>query len=181
MTPRSLARRYAGALFDVVPKSGAVEPAGRDLSAMAGLIAGHDDLRRIFHSAGVPPQKKRAVLEAILAADPIAAEVQRLLLLLADRDRLALVPDVAAEFAERAMSARRVIAADIVTAVPLGDARRAAVAAALSRASGCDVTVHDRVDPSMIGGIIARVGSVVYDASITRQLEKMRQRLLNDQ
>lgn len=179
MTPRSLARRYATALFDVVKKSGAVEAAGRDLAGMAELIAGHEPLRKILQSAGVPVQKKRAVLEAILAASgPVSGEARRLLLLLADRDRLGLVPEIAAVFAERAMAARRVMPADIVTAVPLGDARRAAVAHALSRASGCEVTVHERVDPAIIGGIIARVGSVVYDGSVTRQLEKMRQRLL---
>jgi F-type H+-transporting ATPase subunit delta len=182
MTPRSLARRYAGALFDVVQKNGTVEAAGRDLGAMVELVAGHESLRTVFQSSGVPPQKKRGVLEAILAASgPVAGEVRRLLLLLADRDRLALLTDIAGEFAARAMAARRVLPADIVTAVPLGDARRAAVAQALSRASGCEVTVHERVDPSIIGGIIARVGSVVYDGSVTRQLEKMRHRLLNDQ
>ena len=178
MTLQALARRYAGALFDVARKSGGLEAAARDLSAIADLVAGHAELRRVFE-APLPPAKKRAVLEAVLAAaGPGSPEVRRLLLLLAERDRLGLVPQIAAVFAEREMAVRRVLSADVVTAVPLGDARRAAVARALSRASGCDVTVHDRVDPSIIGGIIARVGSVVYDASLTRQLEKMRQRLL---
>lgn len=179
MTPRSLARRYAGALFDVAQKSGTIDAAGRDLAAMRDLVAGHATLRQVFQSPGVPPQKKRAVLEQILAVSgPVADPVRRLLLLLADRDRLALLPDIGGAFDERAMGARRVLPADIVTAVPIGDARRAAVGQALSRASGYDVTVQARVDPSIIGGIVARVGSVVYDGSVTRQLEKMRRRLL---
>jgi F-type H+-transporting ATPase subunit delta len=182
MTPRSLARRYAGALFDVVQKGGTVEAADRDLAAIAELIAGHEPLRKVFQSSGVPPHKKRAVLEAILAASgEVTGEVRRLLLLLADRNRLGLVPEIAGTFAERAMAARRVVSADLVTSAPLGDARRAAVAEALGRASGCEVTLRERVDPSIIGGIVARIGSVVYDGSVTRQLEKMRQRLLRDQ
>jgi F-type H+-transporting ATPase subunit delta len=181
MTPQGLARRYAGALFDVARKGGTLEAAGRDLSAMRDLVAGHDQLRKVFESTAVPAPKKRAVLEAILASGPVTADVRRLLLLLAERDRLMLLSQIADVFLERAMAARRVMSADVVTAVPLGDARRAEVAQALSRASGCEVTVRDRVDPSIIGGIIARVGSVVYDGSITRQLEKMRQRLLNEQ
>ena len=76
------------------------------------------------------------------------------------------------------MLSRRVLPADVVTAVPLDDARRAAVAKALTQAAGCAVTLNERVDPAIIGGMIARVGSTVYDASVTRQLEKMRQQLL---
>jgi F-type H+-transporting ATPase subunit delta len=182
MTPHALARRYAGALFDVARKSGTLEAAGRDLSAMRDLVSGHDQLRKVFEAPVLPPQKKRAILEAILAAcGPLAPDVRRLLLLLADRDRLVLLPQIVDVFVERANTVRRVMSADVVTALPLGDGHRAEVALALSRASGCDVTVHDRVDPSIIGGIIARVGSVVYDGSITRQLERMRQRLLYEQ
>lgn len=179
MTSRSLARRYAGALFDVVKKQGHLDAAERDLVAMRNLIAGHEQLRKVLETPALPIQKKRAVLEAVLAAaGSISEEVRRLLLMLADRDRLALLPELTEAFAERTMAARRVLPADVVTAVPLDDARRAAVARALARAAGCEVTLNERVDPAIIGGMIARVGSTVYDASVTRQLEKMRQQLL---
>jgi F-type H+-transporting ATPase subunit delta len=179
MTARTLARRYSGALFDVVRKQGSLESAERDLLAMRDLVAGHDQLRRVLETPAVPMQKKRAVIEAILAkAGLISSEVKRLLLMLADRDRLALLPEIAGTFSERAMAARRVQPAEVVTAVPLDDARRAAVKKALARAAGTEVTLSERVDPSIIGGVIARVGSTVYDASVTRQLEKMRQQLL---
>jgi F-type H+-transporting ATPase subunit delta len=179
MTSRTLARRYSGALFDVVRKQGSLDSVERDLVAMRGLVAGHDELRRVLETPAVSMQKKRAILEAILAkAGSISPEVKRLLLMLADRDRLALLPEIAEAFSERSMSARRVLPADVVTAIPLDDARRAAVKKALARAAGCDVTLNERVDPSIIGGVIARVGSTVYDASVTRQLEKMRQQML---
>jgi len=181
MTSRALARRYAGALFDVARRGGTLDGAGRDLAGMRDLLAAHAPLRQAFQSPGVPPARKRALMAAILdAAGPVSADVRRLLLLLAERDRVSLLADLAEAYDERAMAARRVLSAEVVTAMPLGDGRREAVARALSQASGCDVTVHARVDPSIIGGIIARVGSVVYDASVTRQLEKMRQRLLQE-
>jgi F-type H+-transporting ATPase subunit delta len=180
MTARTAARRYAGALFDVVQKQGNLDSAERDVLAMRDLVTGHDQLRRVFETPAVPIQKKRAVIEAILsAAGSTSPEVRRMLLMLADRDRLALLPDIAEAFAERTMAARRVLPAEVVTAVPLDDARRAAVTYALARAAGCDVTLSERVDPAIIGGMIARVGSTVYDASVTRQLEKMRQQLLD--
>ena len=179
MTSRSLARRYAGALFDVVHKQGTVDAAERDLTAMHNLVAGHEELRKVFETPAVPLQKKRAVLEAILAsAGQFSTEVKRLLLMLADRDRLSLLAEIASAFAERTMFSRRVLPADVVTAVPLDDARRAAVTKALTQAAGCAVTLNERVDPAIIGGVIARVGSTVYDASVTRQLERMRQQLL---
>jgi F-type H+-transporting ATPase subunit delta len=182
MTLRSLARRYATALFDVVKKQGAVDVAARDLAGFHALVAGHAELVKIFGMPTVSAARKRAVVEALLAAGgAVSHDVRRLLLMLADRDRLVLLPGIAEAFAERASAANRVLVAQVTAAMPLNEARRSAVAQALGRATGCQVTVQERVDPSIIGGIIARVGSVVYDASVTRQLAKMRQRLLEEQ
>jgi F-type H+-transporting ATPase subunit delta len=182
MSERSLARRYASALFSVVRNTGTTEAAGRDLASLAALVSTHDELGRVLASPAVPPSKKRGVLEAVLAAaGPITPEVQRLALMLAERDRMALLDQIAGAFAELEREARRELPAEVVTASPLADATRADVAAALGRATGCTVTVETRVDPAIIGGLVARVGSVVYDASLIRQLEKMRQRLLNEQ
>ena len=65
-----------------------------------------------------------------------------------------------------------------MTAVPLADDSRAALAAALGRAAGAHVTMTERVDPSIIGGVVAKVGSVVFDGSVTTQLARMRQKLV---
>jgi F-type H+-transporting ATPase subunit delta len=64
-----------------------------------------------------------------------------------------------------------------VTAHPLTDGPRAAIVAALGRATGAEVTMTERVDPGLVGGLVARVGSLVFDGSVTRQLERMRQTL----
>ena len=104
--------------------------------------------------------------------------MSRLLGLLADRDRLAMVADVADAFGERVMKAKRIVPAEVVTAVPLGEASRAALTAALGRAAGAEVTMTERVDPAIIGGVIAKVGSVVFDGSVTTQLARMKQKLV---
>jgi F-type H+-transporting ATPase subunit delta len=75
------------------------------------------------------------------------------------------------------MEAAGVVMAELVTAAPLGDDREAALAHALGQATGHRVDVTGRVDESIIGGVVAKVGSVVYDGSVSRQLERMRQRL----
>ena len=80
--------------------------------------------------------------------------------MLADRDRLAGLPELAATFAERLLDAQHIVSADVVTAAPLTDASRAALSAALGRATGKSVTITERVDPAIVGGVVARVGYV---------------------
>jgi F-type H+-transporting ATPase subunit delta len=127
----------------------------------------------------VPPARKRALARAVLeVAGGVSDPVVRLVLLLADRDRLASLGDVAEFFSARAMQARHVVPAEIVTAVPLADGQRAALAKALGQVTGSEVTVTARVDPAIVGGVVARVGSVVFDGSVTRQIEKMKEKLL---
>jgi F-type H+-transporting ATPase subunit delta len=181
VTPRAAAHRYANALFDVTRENGQTDRAGRDLQAFSDLVAGNEGLRRVFGAPAVAPQKKVAIVARVLdVAGDVCPEVGRLLTLLAGRDRLALLPEVADAFAARVLEAKRIASADVVTAVPLDDARRAALAAALGRAVGRDVTIRERLDPSIIGGVVARVGSVVFDGSVVRQLERLRQHLLRE-
>jgi F-type H+-transporting ATPase subunit delta len=184
MTSHAVARRYAAALFDVTKRSGGPDRARTDVAAIAGLLAGNDELRNVLESPAVPAQKKRAIVAAILAAAPgIGAEVGRLLVMLADRDRLALVGALAKAFDECVMREQRVVDATITTAVPIAADRQAALAAALGKAVGVEashVRIDMAIDLSIIGGVVARVGSLVYDGSVRRQLEKMKSRLIAD-
>jgi F-type H+-transporting ATPase subunit delta len=181
VTASLVARRYAGALFDVARRDGTLERAGRDLADFTALVAQHDELGRVFETPAVPPAKKRDIVEALLAAGGgVQDDVRRLLLLLAERDRLMLLPEINTAFADRAMDARRVLPAEVVTAVPLGDASRARLAGALAAATGCEVTLTETVDPGIVGGVVTRVGSLVFDGSVTRQIERMKARLLQE-
>ncbi len=181
MTHQAIARRYATALFDVASAKGTLDRAERDLAGVRDLLNAHPALQQVFAAPTIPTTKKREVLEAVLAqAGDLGDEVRRTLLLLADRDRLMFVDQVAAAFVERLNVMRRHVSADVVTAVPMTDERRAALEAALGKATGGSVTITGRVDPAIIGGLVAKVGSVVYDGSVTRQLERMREKLLAD-
>jgi F-type H+-transporting ATPase subunit delta len=178
MTARSAARRYAAALFDVTRKTGSEERAGRDLSGLAGLVAGHAELARVVSSPAIPASVKLNIVTALMdAAGDVAPEVRRMVTMLAERDRLGSLSAVSAAFGERLLEGRRVVQAEVVTAVPLSEANRAALGAALGRATGQTVTLSERIDPSILGGVVARVGSTVYDGSVTRQLERLRETL----
>ena len=179
MSARSAARRYAAVLFEVVNKSGDVVRAERDLNAFVDLMAGHAQLQKVLTSPAIPAARKSAVLEHVRnAAGEMTVEVRRMLLMLAERDRLAHLSEVAAAFTTRVMEHQKITDAEIVTAAPLEDSNRAALVRKLSDVSGAEVRLKESVDPDILGGLVARVGGVVFDASLTRQLEKMRQRLL---
>jgi F-type H+-transporting ATPase subunit delta len=139
----------------------------------------HAELRAVFDTPLVGPRKKRAMVDALIAAAPdIGGEVGRLLELLADRDRLMVLGDIARAYTERVMAADRMVAAEVTTAVPIGQERRAALAQALGKATGQTVTISTQVDPEILGGVVARVGSLVFDGSVARQIERLRRRLL---
>ena len=181
MSAHGAVRQYANVLFDVAAKHGRIAEVGRDIAAIAALVLEHADLRAVFETPMVIPRKKRALISAICqAGGGVEGEVERLLLLLADRDRLALVGEVAAAYQSRAMEADKTVVADVVTAEPLSDERQADLAQALGRATGRNVSITASVDPSLVGGMVARVGSRVFDASIVRQLARMREQLLRE-
>ena len=180
MSAQGAVRQYAYALFDVALKHGRVAEVGRDIAAIAALVSDHPDLRDVFATPLVVPRKKHALITALCHAGGVVGEVERLLALLADRDRLMLVGDVAKAYQARAMEADKAIGATVVTADALTDDKQAALADALGRSTGRTVTIAASVDPSIVGGMVARVGSVVFDASIVRQLERMREQLLRE-
>jgi F-type H+-transporting ATPase subunit delta len=173
-----VARRYAAGLFDVTRKNGRTERAGEELSAVIGIFNGHAELRKVLETPAVPAHVKKEIVARILkGSGDVSDEVSRLMLMLAERDRLGLLAGVQAAFSERLLEERKILPAEVVTVSPLSEANRAALSKALGAATGRQVTLTERIDPSIVGGVIARVGSLVFDGSVTRQLERLRQKL----
>jgi F-type H+-transporting ATPase subunit delta len=178
MTAGAAARRYARALFDVALAERAdLEGISRDLSGVGDLVAAHAPLERVLSNPAIPAARKRGVMEQLLARAGVHPLVARVLLLLADRDRLALIPDLARQYRARLLDHQHVVRAELTTAMPLAPDRLAALQSSLAEATGRQVLLDVRVDPSIVGGAVARIGSIVYDGSITRQLEKLKEQL----
>ena len=180
MTLATAARRYARALFDVVlQQQGDLDRIGRELDEFAVLVAGNPALHAVISNPAVPAGKKRAMVDALVAqAGTLSDPVARTLALLADRDRLALIPQIARAYGERLMDHRHIVRAEVTTAVPIVAERTKAIAAALGKATGRQVLVDSKVDGAILGGVVARVGSIVYDGSVARQLERMKEQLV---
>jgi F-type H+-transporting ATPase subunit delta len=179
MTSRAAATRYARALFDVALKEADIQQAGTEIKAFAQLVAGNESLARVLSTPAIPAARKRAVIEQLVTRGGLSPIVSKLLLLMAERDRLGLLADVARAYETRLMEHANIVRAELVTAVALPSGRVAALQAALARATGSQVQLETRVDPTLIGGAVARIGSTVYDGSVTRQLERMKESLVS--
>ncbi len=178
MSTRTSAARYARALFDVALQEGTLERADNDLTTLEALFERHADLRRVLTNPAIPAARKRAILQELLPRLALSTPVAKIVLLLADRDRLSLFPDLLAVFRERFMEHQQVVQAEVTTAAPLTAEREAELRQQLAAVTGRRVTMTTRVDPAIIGGIVTRIGTVVYDGSIASQLTKMRERLV---
>ena len=177
MSNQASANRYAKALLDVAIKEADPAKVEQDLAAFAELFAKHEELRRSLANPVVPVQAKRAVIDELTARLQPSPPSAKLMRLLADRDRLELLPDLLNAYRERLLDHQNVVRADVVSAIPLPPERAAALQQKIAAATGRTVNLTARVDPSILGGVVARVGTVVYDGSLATQLARMRERL----
>ena len=178
MSMRASAARYARALLDITISESDPVVADKDLAAFADLVQRHPDLQRTLANPVVSATAKRAVVQQLLErSQPSTAPVGKLLLLLASRGRIELVPDVLDVYRELLREHRKVIQAEVTTATPLAPERVSELQQRLAKITGRAVTMTTKVDQAIIGGIVTRIGSTVYDGSVATQLAKVRDRL----
>jgi F-type H+-transporting ATPase subunit delta len=179
MTARAAATRYARALFDVALAEDIVERAQRELQQFADLVGGSEALTNVFANPAIPAVRKHGVASALLERIGIpSGPVSKLILLLADRDRLTLLSEVTRAYRNRVMEHQKIVRGDLTSAVPLAPDTLKRIESGLAQATGRRVMLDTRVDPSLIGGAVTRIGSTVYDGSVTTQLQKMKQSLI---
>jgi len=178
VTNKTAAIRYARALLDVAVKEQAnLEQIENELSQFADLFKQYPLLEKVLLNPAVPVPRKRAAVADLLAQAKFTPIVTKLLTLLADRDRLVLIPDLLASYRDRLLEHRGVVRAEVTTASTLDPGRADAIRHGLAALTGRSVQLATKIDPAIVGGLIARIGSTVYDGSVTRQLEKMKDRL----
>jgi F-type H+-transporting ATPase subunit delta len=177
VTNRAAAARYARALFDVAVKESDPQAVERELAAFVDIVRGHAPLAQVLVNPAIPAPQKRALVTDLAGRAGLSSITSKLLVLLAERDRLVLLADLQDEYRRRVLDYQRIVRAEVTTAVPLGADRVSALAQAFARVTGRQVQVTATVDPAVIGGVVTRIGSVVYDGSVKRQLERIREAL----
>jgi len=178
MTNRTAAIRYARALLDVAVKEKApLDQIGDELAAFVGLFKRNPALEKVMLNPAVPVPRKRAAMTELVERARLSPILAKLLALLAERDRLVLLPDLLSAYRERLLDYQQVVRAEVTTATPIGPDRAQAIERGLARLTGRTVRLGVRTDPSIIGGVVTRIGDTIYDGSVTRQLELLKKTL----
>jgi F-type H+-transporting ATPase subunit delta len=179
VTNKTAANRYARALLEVAVKEQAsLQAVDEQLASFVDLFRQNPALEKVMLNPAVPTPRKRAAMVELAAQAQVSPILSKLLVLLAGRDRLVLLPDMLDAYRERLLDHEHVVRAEVTTATPLPADRAQAVERALAQATGRTVRLGTRVDPSIIGGVVARVGDTIYDGSVTTQLQKIKKRLV---
>jgi F-type H+-transporting ATPase subunit delta len=169
--------RYARALLDVALAEADPAAVERELAASADAMKGHDALWKVMTNPAVPAPKKRAILDDLLPRFEVSPVVAKTLQMLASRDRVALLPAIVEAYRDRLLDHQNVVRATVKSAVPLAPDRVTALQRELAAVTGRSVLMDATTDPSIVGGVVTQIGSTVYDGSVRRQLEKIRERL----
>jgi len=183
MTRSALASRYAGALVDVAtdPKS-QVDPHQLlgELRGFAEVLAGSAELHTALTSPSVPPARKRAVVGRVGEALSVSRIARNFLFVLADHRRVAALPEILDAFDLLLDERLGLVRAEISSARELDQRQREAVSHQLERITGKKVRMRFAVDRALLGGLVARLGSTVYDGSVRGQLQTLGKRLATE-
>ena len=147
MSTRASAARYAKALFDVALSECTPEQIERELSAFSAVVSGHAHLQQVLVSPAIPAARKGAVVAQLLDRLQPSSPVRKLLLLMAERDRLELLPELVSVYRERLMEHQKVVQAEVTTATPIPAEQVTQLQQRLGRSLGRTVTLTMNVDP----------------------------------
>ena len=169
---------YASAVFELAKAEGQLERVESELFAIAQAVEGSTELRSALADPQLPLEKKQAIVDDLVSGRASSLTLG-LVQFIVGQNRASELPAIARSFVEKAAASREREVAEIRSAVPLDDETVERLAAALSRATGKNVEPRVIVDPSVIGGLVARVGDTVIDGSISRKVESLRQAISN--
>lgn len=167
---------YAGALFEVAKAEGSLERVEEELFRVARTLEASDDLRTTLTDQAIPAERRQAIVEDLLGgrASPVTTA---LVSFVVGAGRSRDLPAIIDSLVRRAAEERAEAVAEVRAAVPLSEEQRRRLAEALGRATGKRVSLKVVVDPTVIGGVVARVGDTVIDGSVRHRLEQLKETL----
>ena len=179
MSIETVARRYASALADVVIKTGETETVRTELKTWEQMIAGNAELDNAFGNPSIAAAKKEAILESLLKRANSSRTTSNFLRVLLQNGRLNDLPMVNERFEAVLEERGGVVSGEVISAHELDEAARQELTANLQKLTGKNVKLDFAIDKDIIGGVVTRVGSTVYDSSVRTQLENLREQLVN--
>src|SRR5689334_11415002 len=168
-----LATRYAAALFELADSKKALDAVAADLTSLQKMIADSDDLRRLMNSPILGRDEQTKAIGAVAKAAGFSDLTQKFVGLVAQNRRLFTLSAMIKAFLKLLADRRGETTAEVTAARPLSADQQAAVAEAIKRAVGSKVSIDVKVDPSLLGGLVVRVGSRMIDSSLKTKLQKL--------
>ncbi|NLE49500.1 MAG: ATP synthase F1 subunit delta [Sandaracinaceae bacterium] len=180
MSTSAIGRRYANALLELANEKKLTPRVQKDLNSFAETWKANAELRAVFENPKISLEAQKKVLTAVLdrlAASPLTKNTLKLLV---DRGRLAEIVAIAASFDELASLEAGTVTAEVTSATALPEPYYAQLKAALEASTGKKVILVKKQDPSLIAGIVTRVGDQVIDGSVRTRLNELREGLLSN-
>ncbi len=172
-----VARRYASALLVAGEEGGALEVIARDLDRVGEVIEASREFLLLLRSPVVSPQKKNAVVEELFGPH-VGGEAMMFMKLLVRKKREEYLPDVIEQFRALMDEVQGIVAAEVTSAVELSADQERRLQKQLEQHTGKRVRMYRRLDSSIRGGVVVRIGDTVIDGSITHQLALLRERMV---
>jgi F-type H+-transporting ATPase subunit delta len=176
MTQDELITGYAEALFKVVQAEGELDRVEDELFRFGKLLETNHELKQALSDQSIDKIQRVKVLDELLS-DKVSSHTLGLLAFVVEQGRARQLPQILKGLSDLAAEARNSVVAEVRSAIPLDAKQRKDLAAALSKATGKKVEVKVLVDPSVIGGIVAKVGDTVIDGTIRRRLEQLKEQV----
>jgi F-type H+-transporting ATPase subunit delta len=177
MVSGSLARRYARAIVQIGVSQGNLDQLGLDLRHFAAAMKTSAELVSSLTNPAIRRSDRRKVIDALLAYFKAAPMTKNLIAVLLDGERIPTLPTISREVDAMIEARAGRVSADVSSAIELTPAQLAQLTTILERISGKKIDVVKHLDPSLIGGVVAKVGDVVYDGSLRSQLHLLRDEL----
>ena len=178
MRTSPVARRYARALLELAEEQKQTPKIKRDLDDLAAAWQSSDELRSVFENPGVTVEKRQKVIEGLAMRMGLSPLTKSTMLLMTANGRFQRVAEVAETFGDMADNASGTLVAEVTTAAPMPATFYTRLQAELEKATGQKVTLEKKEDPSLIAGVLTRVGDKVYDGSVRNRLSQLRETIL---
>tara|TARA_B100001109_G_scaffold253973_1_gene252673 strand:- start:584 stop:1180 length:597 start_codon:yes stop_codon:yes gene_type:complete len=171
---KGLAGRYAGALYALAEESGKIDAVVKDMNGVAELVSANQDMRMLVESPAITWAEQTKAVTAVLEKGGADALTVKFVGTVASNGRLHALSRIISAFLAEHARRRGEVSAEVISAVEMDDARRARVEQAVSKLAGSDkLSLSMRVDPSLIGGLVVRIGSRMIDTSIRTKLNRL--------
>ncbi len=177
MLKGAIARRYAEAIFDLALKQNTLERTLEDVKRIAQLFS-QRKLAYLLTEPKISAKRKETAIRQGLASQVLPTSLN-LALLVVQRELVEVMSNLAAELQQLVLDYKNQAYANITTATPMDAKQLSVITQALERQTGKQIIVQARVDPSILGGVVARVGDQIIDGSVRSRLAALQQQLLN--